>query len=84
MLKYLMVKKMLLKSLINLNETLYNSAWKSHNSYLRMMFPIMQFIGNLGYVIISILGGYMVVKDKIQVGDILSFTQYVRNFTQSN
>ena len=46
------------------------------------MHPIMQFIGNLGYVVISILGGYMVIKDRIEVGDILSFTQYVRQFTQ--
>ena len=64
----------------HLNKTLYTSAWKSQ-FLSTMMQPIMQFIGNLGYVVISILGGYMVVKDKIQVGDILSFTQYVRNFT---
>lgn len=63
-----------------LNKTLYTSAWKSQ-FLSTMMHPIMQFIGNLGYVVISILGGYMVVKNKIQVGDILSFTQYVRNFT---
>ena len=69
-----------IKEFKNLNKTLYTSAWKSQ-FLSTMMFPIMQFIGNLGYVIISILGGYMVVKDKIQVGDILSFTQYVRNFT---
>ena len=36
------------------------------------MHPIMQFIGNLGYVVISILGGYMVIRDRIEVGDILS------------
>ncbi len=64
----------------HLNLTLYDSAWKSQ-FLSTMMHPIMQFIGNLGYVVISILGGYMVIKDKIQVGDILSFTQYVRNFT---
>ncbi len=64
-----------------LNKTLYQSAWKSQ--FLgTSMHPIMQFIGNLGYVVISILGGYMVILDKIQVGDIQSFTQYVRNFTQ--
>lgn len=64
-----------------LNKTLYQSAWKSQ--FLgTAMHPIMQFIGNLGYVVISILGGYMVILDKIQVGDIQSFTQYVRNFTQ--
>lgn len=64
----------------HLNQILYDSAWKSQ-FLSTMMHPIMQFIGNLGYVVISILGGYMVIKDKIQVGDILSFTQYVRNFT---
>ncbi len=64
-----------------LNKALYQSAWKSQ--FLgTSMHPIMQFIGNLGYVVISILGGYMVILDKIKVGDIQSFTQYVRNFTQ--
>lgn len=63
------------------NDTLYSSAWKSQ--FLSgMMMPIMQFIGNVGYVIVSIFGGWLVVKNKIEVGDILSFTQYVRQFTQ--
>ncbi len=65
----------------SINKTLYQSAWKSQ-FLSTMMHPIMQFIGNLGYVVISILGGYMVIIDKIKVGDIQSFTQYVRNFTQ--
>ncbi len=64
-----------------INQTLYHSAWKSQ-FLSTAMHPIMQFIGNLGYVVISILGGYMVIKDKIEVGEILSFTQYVRTFTQ--
>ncbi len=64
-----------------INQTLYRSAWKSQ-FLSTTMHPIMQFIGNLGYVVISILGGYMVIKDRIEVGDILSFTQYVRQFTQ--
>lgn len=64
-----------------LNQTLYNSAWKSQ-FLSTAMHPIMQFIGNLGYVVVSILGGYMVIIDKIEVGEIQSFTQYVRNFTQ--
>ena len=46
------------------------------------MHPIMNFVGNLGYVVVSILGGYLTIKNKIEVGDILSFTQYVRNFNQ--
>ena len=64
-----------------INETLYHSAWKSQ-FLSTMMHPIMQFVGNLGYVVISILGGYMVILKRIEVGDILSFTQYVRQFTQ--
>lgn len=63
-----------------MNKSLYNSAWKSQ-FLSTMMHPIMGFIGNFGYVVISILGGYMTVKNRIQVGDILSFTQYVRNLT---
>lgn len=63
------------------NDTLYRSAWKSQ--FLSgMMMPIMQFIGNIGYVMVSILGGWQVIKGKIKVGDILSFTQYIRSFTQ--
>ena len=64
----------------DMNKNLYNSAWKSQFLSM-MMHPIMSFIGNFGYVVISILGGYMTVKNRIQVGDILSFTQYVRSLT---
>ncbi len=62
------------------NQTLYNTAWKSQ-FLSTMMHPIMTFIGNIGYVMVSILGSWLVVKNRIQVGDILSFTQYVRSFT---
>lgn len=63
------------------NNSLYNSAWKSQ--FLSgMMMPIMTFIGNLGYVAVSILGGWLAIKKTIEVGDILSFIQYVRSFTQ--
>lgn len=61
------------------NNVLYHSAWKSQ-FFSGLMLPIITFIGNIGYVIVSILGGYLVIKSKIEVGDILSFTQYVRNF----
>lgn len=70
-----------IKKFDEINKTLYRSAWKSQ-FLSTAMHPIMQFIGNLGYVVISILGGYMVIRNRIEVGDILSFTQYVRNFTQ--
>lgn len=64
-----------------LNNTLYKSAWKSQ--FLSgMMMPIMSFIGNIGYVMVSILGGWLAVKKTIEVGDILSFTQYMRSFNQ--
>ena len=64
-----------------LNDILYDSAWKSQ--FLSgLMFPIMNFIGNLGYVGICILGGYLAVSNAITVGDIQAFIQYVRSFTQ--
>ena len=63
------------------NERLYRSAWKSQ-FFSGMMMPIMQFVGNLGYVAVVILGGYLAIKKTIEVGDIQSFIQYVRNFTQ--
>ena len=44
--------------------------------------PIMQFVGNLGYVMVALLGGIFVIKNSIEVGDIQSFFQYIRNFTQ--
>ncbi|MFR7976179.1 MAG: ABC transporter ATP-binding protein [Intestinibacter bartlettii] len=63
------------------NEKLYQSAWKSQ--FLSgLMQPLMSFIGNLGYVLISILGGFLVIKNYIEVGDIQSFIQYVRHFNQ--
>ena len=63
------------------NDTLYHSAWKSQ--FLSgMMMPIMTFVGNLGYVAVSILGGWLAIKKVIEVGDIVSFSQYIRNFTQ--
>ena len=64
-----------------LNATLYSSAWKSQ--FLSgLMMPIMGFVGNLGYVGISILGGTLAIRGTITVGDIQAFIQYVRSFTQ--
>ncbi len=63
------------------NSKLYDSAWKSQ--FLSgMMMPIMNFIGNLGYVAISILGGWLAIQKTITIGDIQAFIQYVRSFTQ--
>lgn len=62
------------------NKTLYESGWKSQ--FLSgLMYPIMQFVGNIGYVGVAILGGYLTIKGKIQIGQIQSFFQYIRNFT---
>lgn len=63
------------------NDRLYDSAWKSQ-FFSGMMMPMMQFIGNLGYVGVAILGGFLAIRKVIEVGDIQSFIQYVRNFTQ--
>lgn len=63
------------------NDTLYRAAWKSQ--FLSgLMMPIMMFVGNLGYVAVSILGGWLAVQRAITVGDIQAFIQYVRAFTQ--
>ncbi len=70
-----------LKEFENTNDELYDSAWKSQ-FFSGMMFPIMGFVGNIGYVAVAVLGGYLNIKKVIEVGDILSFIQYVRQFTQ--
>ena len=63
-----------------INDKLYGASWKSQ--FLSgMMMPIMNFVGNLGYVAVGILGGYLAVRGTIGVGDILAFIQYVRSFT---
>ena len=65
----------------NHNEKLYHSSWKSQ--FLSgLIMPIMFFISNLGYVAICIIGGHLVIMQKIAVGDIQAFLQYVRQFTQ--
>ena len=63
------------------NGKLYESAWKSQ-FFSGMMMPIMQFVGNLGYVMVALLGVVFAIRGTIEVGDIQSFFQYIRNFTQ--
>ncbi len=63
------------------NDQLYDSAWKSQ-FFSGIMMPVMGFIGNVGYVMVALLGGFLVIKNAIEVGDIQSFFQYIRNFTQ--
>ena len=63
------------------NDILYQSAWKSQ--FLSgMMQPIMGFVGNLGYVAVAVVGAMLAVQGSIEVGEIQSFIQYVRQFTQ--
>ncbi len=63
------------------NAALYNVAWKSQ--FLSgLMMPIMNFIGNLGYVAVVVMGGYLTIRNAITVGDIQAFIQYVRSFNQ--
>lgn len=65
------------------NEELYKSGWKSQ--FLSgLMHPLMNFVGNVGYVAVAILGGYFAVKGRITVGNIQSFIQYNKQFTRAN
>jgi ATP-binding cassette subfamily B multidrug efflux pump len=64
-----------------INTTLFDSAWKSQ-FLTGLLFPIMNFVGNLGYVAICVLGGYLVVNGSMPIGDIQAFIQYMRSFTQ--
>lgn len=64
-----------------INDKLYGSAWKSQ--FLSgMMMPIMSFVGNLGFVCVCLLGGYLTVKKAIEIGDVQAFIQYMRSFMQ--
>ena len=70
-----------IKNFSKANEELYSSAWKSQ--FLSgLMHPLMRFMGNVGYVAVSIIGGYFAIKGKITVGNIQSFIQYNQRFTQ--
>ena len=64
-----------------LNDSLYESAWKSQ-FISGIMMPVTSFIGNLGYVGVCILGGYLTIHGNLAIGDIQAFIQYVRNFNQ--
>lgn len=70
-----------LKTFNEENDKLYKSSWKAQ--FLSgLLFPLINFIGNFGYVLVSVFGGYLAIKGKITIGDIQSFIQYTRNFTQ--
>jgi len=63
------------------NGKLYEAGWKSQ-FFSGIMFPLMMFVGNLGYVLVTVLGSFLAIRGSITVGDIQAFIQYVRNFTQ--
>ena len=70
-----------IKKFKTINNKLYKSAWKSQ--FLSgVMWPIMDFVGNLGYVGIAVLGGWLAINGRLQVGDIQAFIQYMRQFNQ--
>ena len=72
-----------IKDFENENEELYKSGWRSQ--FLSgLMYPLMNFVGNVGYVAVAILGGYFAVKGRITVGNIQSFIQYNKQFTRAN
>lgn len=70
-----------IKEFESTNRVLFDSAWKSQ--FLSgLMMPLMTFVGNLGYVAVAVVGGFLAIKGTIEVGDIQSFISYVRQFTQ--
>ncbi len=74
-------EKEVIKEFEKENYNLYKSGWRSQ--FLSgLMFPLMNFVGNVGYVIVAILGGYFAIKGRITVGNIQSFIQYNKQFTQ--
>ena len=74
-------EEQVIKTFCDTNNILYESAWKSQ--FLSgIMMPLMQFVGNLGYVGVVIAGAFLAAKGRIRIGDIQAFMQYVKNFTQ--
>lgn len=64
-----------------INNTLYGSAWRSQ-FFSGLMFPVMMFVGNLGYVGVAVLGGWLAIQGRLRIGDIQAFLQYLNQFTQ--
>lgn len=64
-----------------INNDLYGSAWKAQ-FFSGLMFPLMAFVGNLGYVGVAVVGGWLAFRGQIQIGDIQAFIQYVQQFNQ--
>ncbi|MDR9853486.1 ABC transporter ATP-binding protein [Paenibacillus sp. VCA1] len=64
-----------------INEKLYHSGWKAQ-FISGMIMPMMSFIGNIGYVLVCVVGGIFVTHKTITIGDVQAFIQYARQFTQ--
>lgn len=64
-----------------INEDLYGSAWKAQ-FFSSLIFPLMNFVGNVGYVGVAVAGGFLALKGRLQIGDIQAFIQYVQQFNQ--
>lgn len=64
-----------------INNELYGSAWRAQ-FFSGLLMPIMNFVGNLGYVGVAVLGGWLAIRGKIRIGDIQAFIQYMNQFTQ--
>ena len=70
-----------IKKFSEINNELYNSAWKAQ-FYSGLLMPIMSFVGNLSYVGVAVLGGWLAINGRIRIGDIQAFIQYMNQFTQ--
>nr|WP_232302385.1 ABC transporter ATP-binding protein [Alicyclobacillus hesperidum] len=66
---------------VEYNEKLFESGWKAQ-FISGMIFPLMNFIGNIGYVLVSVIGGFLVTRGAIGIGDIQAFIMYARQFSQ--
>lgn len=74
-------KKRSIEKFSRINQRLYRSAWKSQ--FLSgLMFPVMSLVGNVGYVGVAVLGGWLVIKGRLKIGDIQAFIQYMQQFNQ--
>lgn len=65
----------------SVNDKLYHSAWRAQ-FFSGLMFPLMSFVGNLGYVGVSVAGGWLAINGHLKIGDIQAFIQYVQQFNQ--
>ncbi len=70
-----------IKTFKHINKKLHNNGWKSQ-FWSGLMMPIMQFISNIGYVAVAVVGGWLAINGKVTIGDIQAFIQYMSQFTQ--